>query len=69
MLICENAKFLHKTDTIELNQYNRVIRKVTLSFTPYPLFELCPQSNENFIQSQHEMLKKLSIYCTKFESR
>ncbi len=53
---------------------NRVIRKVTLCFTPwlfgfapYPLSEWYPQSNEIFIKSGYEMLK-LSIWCTRFES-
>jgi hypothetical protein len=37
--------------------YNEVIRKVTLSFTPYPLFQWYLQSKEIFIKSQYEMLK------------
>jgi hypothetical protein len=35
----------------------KVIRKVTLSFTPYPLFQWYPQSKEIFIKSHYEMLK------------
>jgi hypothetical protein len=38
----------------------KVICKVTLSFTPYPLFGWYLQSKEIFIKSQCEMLK-LSI--------
>jgi hypothetical protein len=45
----------------------KLIGKVTLSFTPYPLFQWYSQSKEIFIKSQYEMLK-LSIYCIRFES-
>jgi hypothetical protein len=36
---------------------NRVIHKVTLCFSPYPLFQWSPQSKEIFIKSGYEMLK------------
>jgi hypothetical protein len=39
---------------------NKVVRKLTLSFTPYPLFQWYLQSKEIFIKFEYEMLK-LSI--------
>jgi hypothetical protein len=38
-------------------KYNKVICKVTFSFTPYPIFQWYPQSKEIFIKSQYKMLK------------
>ncbi len=37
--------------------YIKVIHKVTFSFTPYPLFQWCPQSKEILLKSEYEMLK------------
>jgi hypothetical protein len=41
----QNPVYAH--EDLEKNpQYNKVIHKVTMSFTPYPLFQWYPQSKE-----------------------